>query len=360
MRYKTLISLSAQLVDHDGSLVASEGLVRKLDGLACHTDSVLNYAEVDFAEECALRGGYPRLVVDAKGKLAIAVEVDSEQKLSRKQLSALRADVEGQLTDGIGAGCFDALSVATGVAVEVRFALKSKCTQTEGSAWRAKATTEKGNQQRIAAAKKIVAKMDTAPPKKVAAKKAPVKKPTVKKPTVKKPAVKKAAAVAPAGKKDRPNLKKLFRLLDKPERDQLYDQIKAELDACGNDLSMVGDKEYPYGNFNDPKLLRLLLKAGLPPETTDVKGNSLLIQAAGNPKCLELLLKQGVDVNRVCDSYYASTALIRAAFLGKRKSVEFLLEHGADPTIPDASGDLAKDIVDKYSRDRQAIIDLLS
>jgi ankyrin repeat protein len=139
----------------------------------------------------------------------------------------------------------------------------------------------------------------------------------------------------------------------------LFDQIEAELEACGNDLSCVGHGEYPHGNFNDPKLLGLLLKAGLPPETTDLKGNSLLVQATVNPKCLKLLLKSGADVNRVCDSYNATTALFRAAWLGKRKSIEFLLEHGADPSIKDKSGRSALDVVDKRSRERQAIIDLL-
>ncbi|MEZ6135937.1 MAG: ankyrin repeat domain-containing protein [Pirellulaceae bacterium] len=155
------------------------------------------------------------------------------------------------------------------------------------------------------------------------------------------------------------NLKRLFRLLAKPERNQLMDQIKAELEVCGNDLSTVVDGEYPYGNLSDPKLLRMLLKAGLPPETTDVKGNSLLIQAACEPRCIQLLLKSGADVNRVCDSVVVATALIRAASLGKRKSVEILLEHGADPSIQDKSGRSARDVVDKRMRDRQAIIDLL-
>ncbi len=156
-----------------------------------------------------------------------------------------------------------------------------------------------------------------------------------------------------------PNLKKLFRLLAKPERDRLFDQIKSELEACGNDLSTVSDGEYPYGNFNDPKLLRLLLNAGLPPETTDVKGGSLLIQAAVNSKSIELLVKKGADVNRVCEKHIVATALIRAASLGKRKSVEVLLQNGADPTIKGRSGRTAEDVVDKRARERQKIVDLL-
>lgn len=360
MPHRMFISCAAQLVDHDGSVVSTEAIVKKLDGLVCHTDSVLNYAKLDFAEECAMRGGHPRLVVDGKGHLSMTVEVDSQRKLNRKELAALREDFEGQMTDGIGTGCFDALTRATGLSVELRTPLKFKYSQGQAAAWRPKATTEKGNQQRILAIQKLVEKLDAAPVKKTSAKKAASKKASRKKAPAKKSTVKEAGGVATSAKKEQPNFKKLLRLLAKPERDQLFDQIKAELEACGNDLSMIEDGQYPYGNFNTPKLLRLLLKAGLPAETIDEKGNSLLIQAAGEPKCLELILKEGADVNRVCDSYYASTALIRAAFLGKRKSVELLLQQGADPKIKDKSGKFAVDIVDKYSRDRQAIIDLLS
>ena len=343
MRYKTLNSLRAQLVDHDGAIVSWEPLTLKLDGLACHSDSVLNYADLPFAEETALRGGYPRLVVDEKGNLTISVEVDSRRKLTPKELRVLREDFAGQLTDGIGAGCFDELTTATGIGVAPRFPLSSKCTQTEGTAWRPGASTRKGNERRIAAAAKLVEKLDVASPKTGA----PLKSTAHEKDAVKIP-----------DKQKKPNLNKLFRLLAKPERNQLFDQIKAELEACGNDLSMVGEGEYPYGNFGDPKLLRLLLNAGLPPETTDVKRYSLLIQAACDPKSIELLLKHGVNVNRVCDGDDA-TALIRAARLGKRKSVELLLQNGADPAIRNKAGRSAIDVVDKRSRDRQAIIEML-
>ncbi|MEZ6090660.1 MAG: ankyrin repeat domain-containing protein [Pirellulaceae bacterium] len=344
MRYKTTCSLQAQLVDHDGTNVSSDELARKLDGLACHSDSVLNYAELAFADACALRGGYPRLALDEKGRLLMAVEIDSQRKLTRKELGELREDVVGQLTDGIGTGCFDELTTSTGLGVQLRFPVKPNCTQTEGTAWRPKATTERGNKQRIATAAKLIKKADSIPNKSPASRVAVAGG---------------AGTAASPGKRNQPNFQKLFRLLAKPERDQLFDQIKAELEECGNDLSGVGDREYPYGNLSDPKLLRLLLNAGLPPETTDVKGNSLLVQAAVNPKCIELMLKHGADVNRVCDSHVATTALIRAANLGKRKSVEILLEHGADPSIKDKSGKAAWDVVDKRSRERQAIVDLL-
>lgn len=344
MRYKTSYSLQAQVVNYNGAITSSDRLTRKLDGLACHSDSVLNYTELIFAKECGLRGGHPRLVQDEKGRLTMTVEVDSQRRLSRNELIALREDFEGQLTDGIGAGCFDRLTTATSLAVELRFPLRSKCAQTEGTAWRPKASTEKGNEQRIAAAAKLVERMDSAPSKTGAARR---------------PTTDGTSKVSPPNKQKLPNLKKLFRILAKLERDQYFDQIKAELEASGDDLSMVGDGVYPSGNFNDPKLVRLLLKAGLPPETKDVNGNSLLIQAVVNPKCVELFLKEGVSVNRVCDGSFGTTALIRAASLGERKSVEVLLAHGADPMIKNKAGKTAADVVDKRSRERQRIIDLL-
>ena len=344
MRYKTSCSLNVQLVDRNSAIVSFVRIIRKLDGLACFSDTTLNYAELSFSKEYALRGGHPRLVLDDKGRLTMAVEIDSLRRLSRTELKALREDIEGQLSDGIGAGCFDELTTSTGLAVELKFPLKSKCTQTEGTAWRPKASTNRGNEQRIAAIAKMVEKLDSSPQKLL---------------TPKKSATDETVAAPSSDKLKPPNLTRLFRLLGKPERDQLFDKIKAELEACGNDLSMVVDGEYPAGNFVDPKLLRLLLKAGLPPESTDAKGSSLLIQAAGNPQCLKLLLKEGVNVNRVCDNRFATTALIRAAWLGKRKSVELLLEHGADPAIEDMSGKLAEDLVAKHSRERQKIVELL-
>jgi hypothetical protein len=344
MRYKTLNSLQAQLVSRDGTRIASQTVLRKLDGLACHSDSVLNYSELDFVAECSLRGGHPRVVLDELGHLTMTVEVDSLRRLTRKELSALREDFEGQLTDGLGTGCFDELTTATGLAVELKFPLKSKCVQTEGTAWQPKASTSKGNKQRVSAAAKIVEKICSAPSKQRASSKS---------------AARGTRSAKPANIPARANLDKLLRLLEKPNRDQLFDQIKIELEANGNDLSQLVDGTYPYGNFNDPKLLRLLLNAGLPPETTDVKGNSLLIQAAANPQCLQLLLTENVNVNRICNGYYASTALIRASALGNRKSVELLLEHGADPTIKDKSGKTAQELVARHSRERQVIIELL-
>ncbi|MCA9178146.1 MAG: hypothetical protein KDB14_26965, partial [Planctomycetales bacterium] len=283
MRFKTTVSARAKLVDHNGAAISAEQMLKKLDGLVCHTDSVLNYAELSFADACGLRGGHPRLQLDGK-HLAMAVEVDSQRKLSRKELGELRGDLEGQLSDGIGAGCFDELSAKTGLTVELQFPLKARVAQAEGIAWLPRATTASGNERRIAAVARLVEAEDRKPPASSKSSTASKKSASSKKAAAGKSdgklAESKPSESKPSAKK--PNLKKLFRLLDKVERDQLFAQIKSELEACGNDLSMVADGELPYGNFRDPKLLRLLLTAGLPPETIDVAGNSLLIQAAAN------------------------------------------------------------------------------
>ena len=164
----------------------------------------------------------------------------------------------------------------------------------------------------------------------------------------------------PESSRARPDFQKLFQLLAKPERDQLIPQIKNELDRVGNDLSSVVDGQLPNMNFQNPKLLRLLLDAGLPPNTTDVSRHSLLIQAAVNPKSIQILLKHGVDVNRVCESTHTVTALMRAASVGALLSVELLLQNGAAPGLKNRNGKTALDMVDRRSKSRQKIIDLLN
>lgn len=338
MRYAICYSVKAQLVDHDGTVTSSDRIIRQVEGLACHDDTVLNYAELPFADECSLRGGHPRLTVDRKGHLLISVEVQSKRKLTRNESRALREDFEGQITDGIGAGCFDALTAATGLSVQVQHPLRSRYTQDEGTAWKVKPSTPRGNERKIAALAKLVDKMDAEPQRSLARSRsvAPVDSGTT-------------ATQRPA------NFQKLFRLLAKPERDVLFDQIEVELEACDNDLSNIRDREFPRGNFRDPKLLRLLLKAGLPPDILDQKGYSLLCQAAGSPKCIEMLLKMGINVNRICEDVYRWTALHRAAFVGSRAAVELLLANGADTSIKDYQGRTALQCVDRHSRDRQVI-----
>lgn len=368
MRFKIVLSLPADLVDYSGKKLPKIAN-QKIDGLACCDDSVLNYFELDFAQDCQMRGGHPRLVTDDKQKLSMTVELEIARKLKRAEMASLKEDLLGQLYDGIGAGCFDQLSTVSGASVVLSESGKPKCSQCEGKAWQPRATTEKGNEKRRAALQRWVEKSESKPASKAAPKAGKSNSDSRSKAESKKKvdasketqgsakSTPKSLDNAASGKK--PNYKKLFRLLDKVERDQLFDQIKQELENCGNDLSHVSDGEIPYMNFNEPKLLRLLLKAGLPAESLDVKGHSLLVQAAVSPKSIQLLLDKGVDVNRVCKSHDDSTALIRAARLGKRKSVELLLANGAKTGLKNQAGKIARDLVDKYARDKDAIVNML-
>lgn len=274
------------------------------------------------------------MIADERGRLQIAVEVDSNRKLTATELKALREDLASQISDGIGAGCFSFLTPATGASVVAVLPLKVHCTQVEGKAWKPSASTTRENARRIAAIKKEIDARDAAADEA--------------------PAVKSAKGAAKA-----PRLKKLLRLLAKVDRERLYDEIKAELVATGDDLSSLADGELPSSNFHDAKFLRLLLNARLRPEILDASGYTLLYQAAPSARCIEMLLKQGVDVNRICQDYSKTTALIRAAWLGEIKSVETLLAAGADPSIRDDAGKTALDRVNPRSRNKQAIEDLL-
>ena len=76
-----------------------------------------------------------------------------------------------------------------------------------------------------------------------------------------------------------------------------------------------------------------LLDAGLPPNLTNDKGETLLILAAyhDHPETVRLLLGRGADTARVNDR--GQTALGAAVFRRSVASVRALLEHGGDPAL---------------------------
>jgi ankyrin repeat protein/predicted DNA-binding WGR domain protein len=111
-----------------------------------------------------------------------------------------------------------------------------------------------------------------------------------------------------------------------------FDEIGELITELG-DLSGIQDGKWPnIDRFEDPRLLRSLLDAGLNPEITDGSGNSLLSQCVGNPECIDLLLERGVAVDRRSGRDH-ETALMRAAYKGDEECVERLLAAGADPTL---------------------------
>lgn len=131
--------------------------------------------------------------------------------------------------------------------------------------------------------------------------------------------------------RSKPSIKQLFRLMKyehTPEKIKEIEEVVREL----GDLSGIKDGEWPFVNINSVRLLRCLLKAGLNPEITDTNNQSLLWQCARSSGCIDLLLKQGVDLERR-NGEDRETALMRAIFLDSISGVERLLQAGANPTV---------------------------
>ncbi len=111
-----------------------------------------------------------------------------------------------------------------------------------------------------------------------------------------------------------------------------FDEIGELITKLG-DLSGIQDGQWPdIDRFEDPRLLRSLLDAGLNPEITDGSGSSLLRQCVGNLECIDLLLERGVAVDRRSGRDH-ETALMRATYKGDEECVDRLLAAGADPTL---------------------------
>ena len=147
--------------------------------------------------------------------------------------------------------------------------------------------------------------------------------------------------------------------MDKVDREFNIPQIEVELQAIGSDLSGLADRQFPTGNFQSTKLLRILLKAGLPPDAMDTGGYPLLYQAVPSPPALNALLKLGVDVNRQGEDVNKMTALMRACHLDRLKSIEVLLTAGARPNTKDAFGRTALQWLDKRSPNKEKIAAML-
>lgn len=79
--------------------------------------------------------------------------------------------------------------------------------------------------------------------------------------------------------------------------------------------------------------LRAFVDAGLPPNLTNDKGDTLLMLAAyqAHPETVRMLLDRGADTARVNDR--GQTALGAAVFRRSSASVLALLSFGADPAL---------------------------
>jgi uncharacterized protein len=91
-------------------------------------------------------------------------------------------------------------------------------------------------------------------------------------------------------------------------------------------------------------LLITQLTAGIVPDYV------IVVYAAkwGRVKVAEYLLNRGAEVNLIPAGFdYSGTPLHYAAFEGRREMVDWLLHHGADPTICDTKiGKLPEDWAD--------------
>ncbi|WP_425396901.1 SMI1/KNR4 family protein [Aeoliella sp.] len=140
-----------------------------------------------------------------------------------------------------------------------------------------------------------------------------------------------ASEASVSGKKPKASVKGLFRLMQHEHTPEKIEEIERVVKELG-DLSQIEDRQWPFTNISSVRVLRPLLKAGLNPEITDTESQTLLWQCASSAPCINLLVKQGVDIERRSGSE-SETPLMRAIFLESIPAVKRLIELGANPTV---------------------------
>ncbi|KAI0849437.1 ankyrin [Daldinia vernicosa] len=88
---------------------------------------------------------------------------------------------------------------------------------------------------------------------------------------------------------------------------------------------------YNAARAGEIEVFQQALPAGLPPNLTNEKGDSLLMLAAyhGHADLVKLLIQHGADPNRINDK--GQSPLAGAVFKKEDSVIEALLEGGADP-----------------------------
>jgi hypothetical protein len=330
MRVKLVYSAPVSVNDSLDEPIRDPQVLATLDGISCVPETVLEYLDELSPDQADFHGGYLRLVLDKK-KLKAVIELDAPRKLSKSELAALRDDLDGQVSDGIGEGGFDFVSEAADLTIRTFPELggNSALTQTSGEAWRPKSVSAENaaNNKRCKAAAAAVKAGERAA-------KAPKKR-------------------APKG-----NQKKLMKLIQKgfgyPRPAGIEQEVAAEIANLCGDLSSLPLGSLPYERLANVKLLRLLLDAKLNPNSHDREGHSLLWLAVGSPACVALLLDRGADVNLRNTEVYRDTALMDAARLAELKTVQLLLARGADPLLKDRFGRTALDEAQENDDSRNA------
>jgi len=93
----------------------------------------------------------------------------------------------------------------------------------------------------------------------------------------------------------------------------------------------LAQKIFDLARDGDTATLAAYVDAGVPPDLTNEKGDSLIMLAAyhGHPASVRALLERGADPNRANDR--GQTPIAGAVFKGEIEVVRALLDGGADP-----------------------------
>lgn len=329
LRYTAPVSLAC-----DGTAALRKAIASALNDYTVTDATVLEYFDKTVAHKDTFRGGYLRLKCDTKSsKLSISIEIDTSAELTKEELEHLRKRLDGQMTDGLGAGALDAIADKFGLEIEVlplESEAKSVLTQSPGNAWLPQDLAEvvKSNEASLLAVERKLTESRSKP------------------------------------KNFNAEVRSLFKQLDKispfPTAAQLEEFAQA-IAGLSQTLDQIKPNSLPFVNYKNPELLRLMLDAKLDPNSKDRDGHTLLYLSTGDVRCLRLLIERGADVNAINDDVYNYTALMQAAGFGEIDALRYLLECGADPTMKTSFGETALVQAKKntYRGDMTATIQLL-
>ncbi|KAG5928726.1 hypothetical protein E4U42_000090 [Claviceps africana] len=102
-------------------------------------------------------------------------------------------------------------------------------------------------------------------------------------------------------------------------------------DSLPAEAIALAGRMYDAARAGDLDIFRQALPAGLPPNMTNQRGDTLLMLAAyhGHADLVKLLIQHGADPNRLNDK--GQSPLAGAVFKKEDAVVEVLLDGGADP-----------------------------
>jgi len=106
---------------------------------------------------------------------------------------------------------------------------------------------------------------------------------------------------------------------------------KSDVDSLPGETLDFASKMFDAARDGNSELILAAVDAGLPPNLTNAKGNTLLMLAAyaGHKDISEALLKKGADPNRLND--LGQSIIAGAVFKGYDEVVKLLAANGADP-----------------------------